>query len=348
MQNSKRTIEFGDSNSSNTNTKPPKRYLRTVLVALMAVFLAGFLFGIYTYVNARPRAIRLYKKIYQNRDLSAFEEFATASYRQSADYRFRQSYFQDGAEVSIDLSDANIEISYKKNVDEFTLKKVPFTLKKDSSQVKVLRDVTFKRDGIFNYGLEKEEYPLLDDISPTKNVSKTGIEFSEDLLNEVEKNLPTNPREITKQILGTINRWKVAWVAKDLDRYMSLYSEYARITRVTVDKYGNKIETNELNKAQLRERMQKLNEKYNAIYVEVYDPRVYISTENGVRTEELKVEAKFGQLFIGQSGSYRYTDYGNKILKFRHEDNNWKIVEESWQPHKTEMKKLKEIFPEFF
>lgn len=323
--------------------------LRVLLVLFSTILVMGVILGVYAYSNADERAIQKYQEIYQQLDIKAFEAFVTNDYQDRENYKNHKTYFQENTEISVDLNDPNIEVSYKKNRDAFVLRRVPFTVKKGYRKIRVFRDITFRRVGLFKYALEDEDYPVVDDASSySGGVEKLDLAFQEALQKEMQEKLPTSPRDIVKQVLATLNHWKVAWTTGDLDTYMSVYSNDARILRVTVNRYGEIIRRHFLTKAELRKRMEKLYRQYKYILVEIYNPEIIVDTQYANRIEEIQVVARFEQLYSAGKGVYKYTDFGYKKMRFRYEDEEWKIFEESWEPHKVQMTKLREIFPELF
>jgi hypothetical protein len=303
------------------------------------------------YFSAEKSAIQKYKKILETNDVRAFDSFASDSYYKSNMFKYRQSFFEPGTSVSVDLGSPGIEITRKTgDSKEFTVKNVPCIVCNGERKITVTRDITFKKQGLFSYGLESEDVSCPVEQSNTRIDQYPQMDFDRSFRAKIEeKGKDINYHVITKQVLATIYQWKVAWVSKNLDTYMSFYSDDAQITRVTVNEKGKEIKEFLLTKETLRARMEKLNERYEDIVVEVFNPEVVIrNTNNITHIEEIVVEAKFGQLFSGGNGRYRYTDFGNKILRFRNQENQWKIVEESWKPRKAEMAKFREIFPELF
>ncbi len=124
------------------------------------------------------------------------------------------------------------------------------------------------------------------------------------------------------QVLG---KWQKAWEDKDLDTYMSIYSDRALITRVSV-RNGKEIPSY-LTKNQLREKMKRLNVHYSNIQVKISNLVV-----NGDRAV---ADLEFLQEFKGTpaSGSRpAYSDLGLKQLDLMIDpsDGYWKIYGETW------------------
>ena len=136
-------------------------------------------------------------------------------------------------------------------------------------------------------------------------------------------NAPIDTHLKVRQILG---KWQEAWEGKDLDTYMSTYSDKALITRVTVR--GGAETPVYLKKAELRTKMKKLNTLYSDIQVEISNLQV-----NGDRAV---ADVTFLQKFTGTPASGTrpaYSDYGTKNLNLMVDptDGHWRIYAETWK-----------------
>ena len=135
-------------------------------------------------------------------------------------------------------------------------------------------------------------------------------------------NAPLDTHLKVRQILG---KWQIAWEEKDLTTYMSIYSDKALITRVTV---RGGVETPiYLSKKQLRDNMKKLNEMYADIQVDISNLQV-----NGDRAV---ADVTFLQKFTGTPADGTrpaYSDYGTKRLNLMIDpaDGHWRIYAETW------------------
>jgi murein L,D-transpeptidase YafK len=109
-----------------------------------------------------------------------------------------------------------------------------------------------------------------------------------------------------REVEEWMTRWLTAWKSKKLDDYMTYYSkEFA----------GNK-----MNWDQWRKHKAGLNETYQNIEVELYNPVIYEHGEGWV---------------IRSLQAYRsdkHEDFGEKSLYLQSEDGQLKIIEESWAP----------------
>lgn len=136
-------------------------------------------------------------------------------------------------------------------------------------------------------------------------------------------NAPIDTHLKVRQILG---KWQEAWEEKDLETYMSTYSDRALITRVTVR--GGKETEVYLKKGELRDKMKKLNTMYSDIEVEISNLQI-----NGDRAV---ADVTFLQKFTGTPASGTrpaYSDYGTKNLNLMVDptDGHWRIYAETWK-----------------
>ena len=136
-------------------------------------------------------------------------------------------------------------------------------------------------------------------------------------------NAPIDTHLKVRQILG---KWQAAWEEKDLDTYMSIYSDRALITRVTV--HNSKESSVYLKKEELRSKMKKLNTLYGDIQVGISNLQI-----NGDRAV---ADATFLQKFTGTPASGTrpaYSDIGTKKLNLMVDptDGHWRIYAETWK-----------------
>ena len=140
-------------------------------------------------------------------------------------------------------------------------------------------------------------------------------------------NAPIDTHLKVRQILG---KWQEAWEGKDLETYMSIYSDRALITRVTVrDSKETEIY---LKKGELRAKMKKLNTVYSDIQVEISNLQI-----NGDRAV---ADVTFLQKFTGTPASGTrpaYSDYGTKKLNLMVDptDGHWRIYAETWKRYEN-------------
>jgi outer membrane protein assembly factor BamD len=103
-----------------------------------------------------------------------------------------------------------------------------------------------------------------------------------------------------------VERWRTAWVSKDLEAYLDCYSSGFKAEKVDFSAW--------------RDRKAALNREYRFIQVTVEDLEVR-PFENGVRVT-----------FIQRFKADDYHDVGRKDLDLVNEDDRWKILRESWEP----------------
>jgi len=147
-----------------------------------------------------------------------------------------------------------------------------------------------------------------------------------DATSPIAGSAPLDAKLKVSQVLGI---WQEAWQSKDLEAYLRQYAEDAEIIRVSVQ--GGKEYPTKLNKAQLRQKMIELNQRYNTIRVKISN--LQINGDNAV------ADVDFLQEFIGTPASGdrpAYSDFGAKTLIFMVDpaDGHWKIYSESWKLYK--------------
>ena len=190
-----------------------------------------------------------------------------------------------------------------------------------------VRTLTIEKKGFFRrkWKIINDQIGQMSDaiaLAPNAPSSGTDTVSGEASGNTFDGNAPIDTQLKVRQVLG---KWQRAWEEKDLNTYMSIYSERSRITRVTVR--DGKETSIHLSKGQLREKMQKLNSMYADIQVSISNLQI-----NGDRAV---ADAQFLQKFAGTraSGSRpAYSDYGTKKLALMVDptDGHWRIYSETW------------------
>ena len=188
-----------------------------------------------------------------------------------------------------------------------------------------IRTLTIEKKGFFRrkWKLINDQIGVVSDsIALASDVSGADTVSGEDSGGTFDGNAPLDTHLKVRQVLG---KWQTAWEEKDLQTYMSIYSERSRITRVNVR--GGKETKVHLSKTQLRNKMRKLNTMYADIQVSISNLQV-----NGDRAV---ADVKFLQKFTGTpaSGSRpAYSDYGTKKLNLMVDpaDGHWRIYSETW------------------
>ncbi|MXV73317.1 nuclear transport factor 2 family protein [Candidatus Poribacteria bacterium] len=140
-------------------------------------------------------------------------------------------------------------------------------------------------------------------------------------------NAPIDTHLKVRQILG---KWQEAWEGKDLETYMSVYSDSALITRVTI-RGGVETEVY-LKKNELRAKMRRLNNLYGDIQVGISNLQI-----NGDRAV---ADVTFLQKFTGTPASGTrpaYSDIGTKKLNLMVDptDGHWRIYAETWKRYEN-------------
>ena len=144
----------------------------------------------------------------------------------------------------------------------------------------------------------------------------------------ISSSTPVDTQLKIKQVLGA---WQGSWQNEDIQTYMAQYAEEARITRVTVID-GKEVRRKILNKARLRQGMERLNKRYSKI--EVLISNLQINGDTAVADVGF---LQTYQAFTPASGNRpAYRDFGTKSLVLAVEAKNgrWKIYKESWKNYK--------------
>jgi len=212
--------------------------------------------------------------------------------------------------------------------DRYVVDSISVTLQRGERIIETpVRTLTIQRKGLFTRSWKLINYQIAqmsDGIALAPNAPSSGADTvsGEASGNAFDGNAPIDTQLKVRQVLG---KWQKAWEEKDLNTYMSIYSERSRITRVTVR--DGKETSVHLSKGQLREKMQKLNSMYAEIQVSISNLQI-----NGDRAV---ADAQFLQKFAGTraSGSRpAYSDYGTKKLDLMVDptDGHWRIYSETW------------------
>ena len=198
-----------------------------------------------------------------------------------------------------------------------------------------IRTLTIEKKGFF-----RRKWKLINDqvgeISDAIALATTESESANAMSSNAsggifDGNAPLDTQLKVSQVLG---KWQAAWEGKDLNTYMSTYSDKALVTRVTVR--GGKETKIYLTKKQLRSKMKKLNTMYADIQVAISNLQI-----NGDRAT---ADVTFLQKFTGTPASGTrpaYSDIGTKELDLMVDpaDGHWRIYAETWS--------LYENVPEF-
>lgn len=189
------------------------------------------------------------------------------------------------------------------------------------------RTLTIEKKGFF-----RRQWKLINDqigeisgaiaLSRAEQVSVNTVS-GEESGGTFDGNAPIDTHLKVRQIIG---KWQAAWEGKDLETYMSIYSDKALITRVTV---RGGVETEiYLTKKELRAKMKRLNTVYSDIQVGISNLQI-----NGDRAV---ADVTFLQKFTGTPASGTrpaYSDIGTKKLNLMVDptDGRWRIYGETWK-----------------
>jgi ketosteroid isomerase-like protein len=187
------------------------------------------------------------------------------------------------------------------------------------------RTLTVEKKGFFRrrWKLMNDQINVMSDaIALAPDMPGVDTVSGEESGGTFDGNAPLDTHLKVRQVLG---KWQAAWEEKNLNTYMSIYSDEAQITRVSVR--GGRETSVYLTKGQLRAKMKKLNTIYADIQVSISNLQV-----NGDRAV---ADVKFLQKFTGTpaSGSRpAYSDYGTKKLNLMVDptDGHWRIYAETW------------------
>ena len=187
------------------------------------------------------------------------------------------------------------------------------------------RTLTIEKKGFFRrkWKLINDQINVVSDaIALAPDVPGIDTVSGEESGGAFDGNAPLDTHLKVRQVLG---KWQAAWEEKDLNTYISIYSDEAQITRVSVR--DGRESSVYLTKGQLRTKMKKLNTMYADIQVSISNLQV-----NGDRAV---ADVKFLQKFTGTpaSGSRpAYSDYGTKKLNLMVDptDGHWRIYAETW------------------
>jgi tetratricopeptide (TPR) repeat protein/ketosteroid isomerase-like protein len=135
------------------------------------------------------------------------------------------------------------------------------------------------------------------------------------------------------EVAARLADWRRTWEANDVDGYMALYADSARIFRVTRDTQG-RVARDLLTKAELDEHMRRLVERYARL--EVLLRRLNVVEDTAQPGDILaRAEQEFTAWAAPRQRQPTYRDRGVKTFRFRRDGDAWRIVEETWEPLPT-------------
>ena len=271
--------------------------------------------------------VQRWKSALESQDVKTYTDLWDKSARRNRASSFRRATELMSQTHVVNLTEATYTpIPRQKN--RHVVDNINVTLQSGESIIEThVRTLTIQKKGFF-----RREWKIINDqvgemsdaIALAPNVPSAGADTvsGEASGNAFDGNAPIDTQLKVRQVLG---KWQKAWEDKDLNTYMSIYSERSRITRVTVR--GGKETSIHLSKGELRTKMEKINNIYAEIQVSISNLQV-----NGDRAV---ADVQFLQKFTGTraSGSRpAYSDYGTKKLNLMVDptDGHWRIYSETW------------------
>lgn len=268
-----------------------------------------------------------WKSALESQDVKMYTDLWDKSARKSRASSFRRATELMSQTHVVNLAEATYTpVPRQKN--RHVVDNISVTLQSGDSLIETqVRTLTIQKKGFFRrkWKIINDQIGQMSDaiaLAPNAPASGADTVSGEASGNTFDGNAPIDTQLKVRQVLG---KWQQAWEEKDLNTYMSIYSEKSRITRVTVR--GGKESSVHLSKGQLREKMERLNSIYAEIQVSISNLQV-----NGDRAV---ADVQFLQKFTGTraSGSRpAYSDYGTKKLNLMVDptDGHWRIYSETW------------------
>ena len=268
-----------------------------------------------------------WKSALERQDSTAYTNLWDKSARKKRTSSFRRALGLMSQAHIIDLQDATYSpVPTRRN--RHIVDGIRVTLQNNGDIIETHnRTLTIEKKGFF-----RRKWKLINDqvgeisgaivLEQTQQPSGANTVSGDESGGTFDGNAPLDTQLKARQILG---KWQAAWEGKDLNTYMSIYSDEALITRVTV---RGGVETPiYLNKKQLRASMKRLNNMYSDIQVDISNLQV-----NGDRAV---ADVTFLQKFTGTPASGTrpaYSDYGTKRLNMMIDptDGHWRIYAETW------------------
>jgi len=268
-----------------------------------------------------------WKSALERQDSTAYTDLWDKSARKKRTSSFRRALGLMSQAHIIDLQDTTYSPGLTQR-NLYTVDGIRVTLQNNGDIIETHnRTLKIEKKGFF-----RRKWKLINDqvseisgaivLEQTQQPSGVNTVSGDESGGTFDGNAPLDTQLKTRQILG---KWQAAWEGKDLNTYMSIYSDEALITRVTV---RGGIETPVyLNKKQLRASMKRLNSMYSDIQVQISNLQV-----NGDRAV---ADVTFLQKFTGTPASGTrpaYSDYGTKRLNLMIDptDGHWRIYAETW------------------
>lgn len=269
--------------------------------------------------------VKAWKTALEIQDLKAYTNLWDKSARKKRASSFARAKDLMSQTHVVDLAGASYT-AVPRHKNRHVVDNIQVTLQNGGDTLEThIRTLTIEKKGFFRrkWKLINDQINMVSDtIALAPDMPAVDTVSGEASGGTFDGNAPLDTHLKVRQVLG---KWQAAWEEKDLGTYMSIYSEEAQITRVSVR--DGKETSVYLTKDQLRAKMKKLNTMYAEIQVSISNLQV-----NGDRAV---ADVKFLQKFTGTpaSGSRpAYSDYGTKKLNLMVDptDGHWRIYSETW------------------
>ena len=269
--------------------------------------------------------VMAWKAALETHNLKAYTDLWDKSARKKRSSSFRRAKDLMSQTHVVDLTGATYTV-VPRHKNRHMVDNIQITLQNGGDTIEThTRTLTVEKKGFFRrrWKLINDQINVMSDaIALAPDVPGVDTVSGEESGGTFDGNAPLDTHLKVRQVLG---KWQSAWEEKDLNTYISIYSDEAQITRVNVQ--GGRETSVYLTKGQLRAKMKKLNTMYADIQVSISNLQV-----NGDRAV---ADVKFLQKFTGTpaSGSRpAYSDYGTKKLNLMVDptDGHWRIYAETW------------------
>ena len=345
FSSAKRVVESGKTEITRLYNNPNTRY--AVIGIIGAFFILGITFlGLWFAGQGESldKFVERWGRAVESKQPAKYQALWDTAARRENRHQYERALKRfTKQQVKVDLTGIDSRKD-PKHKNRWGVERIPVTLFQDGEIfVTLFRDLTVEKKGLWQRWKliddairdelrypEASETPITQESTHSSTLEATAVvaqPATSDISSHIDGTAPIDTKLKLDQVLGV---WHSAWQKKDLETYMAAYAEEAEITRVTV-KRGKEYPV-KLTKAELREKMKKLNKRYNEIRVEIHN--VKIDGDHAV------ADVSFLQKFIGMPASRNlpaYSDYGTKTLTFMVDsaDGVWKINAESWKLYKN-------------
>ena len=269
--------------------------------------------------------VMAWKAALETQNLKAYTDLWDKSARKKRSSSFGRAKDLMSQTHVVDLTGATYTV-VPRHKNRHMVDNIQITLQNGGDTIEThTRTLTVEKKGFFRrrWKLMNDQINVMSDaIALAPDTPAVDTVSGEESGGTFDGNAPLDTHLKVRQVLG---KWQSAWEEKDLNTYISIYSDEAQITRVNVR--GGRETSVYLTKGQLRTKMKRLNTMYAEIQVSISNLQV-----NGDRAV---ADVKFLQKFTGTpaSGSRpAYSDYGTKKLNLMVDptDGHWRIYAETW------------------